>query len=536
VQRFGDKVVARLQRLPPATHEYKIVRDLRILMRDGVELLADLYEPAGAAPGTILVRSPYGRSLPLAIASGGVYAARGHRVLLARCRGTFGSGGTFEPMAREVDDGADTVVWMRQQSWFDGRLATHGASYLGFTQWALLMDPPPELATAIISMGPHDFRAAAYANGAFNLGDVLGWSYIMRDPTAGGFLRSTLQQAIDPRVARAVHGLPLVDASDRLLDGGAPWYRDWVSRRDPADPWWSPAMLGDALDRVEVPVLLQSGWQDLFLEQTMEQYERLSVRGVDVALTIGPWTHVQLVTKGGPIVVREALEWLDEHLSRTGVRTRAAAVKVFVTGADQWRDVAVWPPASSGRMLYPRSGGHLDADPSPEERRSEFSYDPADPTPTVGGRTLAPATSGYQDDTALVDRPDVLSFTSEPLTAPVEIQGRPVVELAHSSDNPHVDLFVRLSEVDAGGRSRNVSDGFARLDPTASNGVVHLALDAVAHRFGAGHRIRMLVAGGSHPHWERNLGTAEDPATSAATARSHRSIDLARSRLILPVV
>ncbi len=107
--------------------------------------------------------------------------------------------------------------------------------------------------------------------------------------------------------------------------------------------------------------------------------------------------------------------------------------------------------------------------------------------------------------------------------------------LAHSSDNPHADLFVRLSEVDPDGRSRNVSEGFLRLDPEAATGSIRLALDAVAHRFAAGNRIRVVVAGGSHPRWERNLGTGDDPATSARTAPSHRTLDLAASQLVLPV-
>ena len=117
-----------------------------------------------------------------------------------------------------------------------------------------------------------------------------------------------------------------------------------------------------------------------------------------------------------------------------------------------------------------------------------------------------------------------------------QVIGSPVVELTHASDNAHVDLFVRVDEVDAKGRSRNVSDGFIRLDPASANGVVRLELDAIAHRFTAGHRVRLLIAGGSFPRWERNLGTGGDPATSTAMAPSHRSITFADSRVLLPVL
>ena len=332
-------------RLPAPTTDYTTTRDLRIPMRDGVELLADMYTPTVAPVGTILIRSPYGFPAPMAAASGTMFANRGYRVLLVRCRGTFGSGGAFEPMIHEVDDTADTVAWMREQPWFDGRFATYGGSYLGFTQWALLVDPPAELVTAVISIGPHDFQAAAYQGGAFNLNDFLGWSNQVARQEDFGFVRSLLSQVRQQRrVARATQELPLVDAGERLIERRAPWYREWVSARDPGDPFWKTVTLEAALDRVSVPVLLQTGWQDLFLTQTLEQYDHLSARGVDVALTVGPWTHLQFATKGARIVLREALDWLAEHLGGTGIRTRATPVSVFVTGAGQWRDLPSWPP------------------------------------------------------------------------------------------------------------------------------------------------------------------------------------------------
>jgi hypothetical protein len=145
--------------------------------------------------------------------------------------------------------------------------------------------------------------------------------------------------------------------------------------------------------------------------------------------------------------------------------------------------------------------------------------------------------SGVQDNRALEARPDVVTFTGEPLPADLEVAGSPVVELAHTSDNPHADLFVRICDVDAKGRSRNVSDGFVRLvDADRADQVVRVDLDAMAHRFAAGHRIRLLVAGGAHPRFARNLGTDEPPASGTRTQPSHRTIAVdGRSRLLLPV-
>ena len=171
------------------------------------------------------------------------------------------------------------------------------------------------------------------------------------------------------------------------------------------------------------------------------------------------------------------------------------------------------------QVLYVQPGGRLaDAPPSATAPASVFTYNPADPTPTVGGRLLSPE-GGYRDDTRLAQRADVLSFTGDPLPADLYVVGIPVVELAHTSDNPHNDVFVRVSEVDARGRSVNVTDGFRRL--TTDSGTVRIELDAIAHRFHAGSRIRLLVAGGSHPRFARNLGTGEPPISGRRLRARH---------------
>jgi uncharacterized protein len=544
-RRLVDAAFGRLMRLPPEQGGYTVARDLPVPMRDGVVLRADVLHPAGTirgtGRGTVLLRSPYGFDPVNGSLYGGLFAARGYRVIQARVRGTFGSGGTFDPMRREVSDAADTVAWLREQPWFDGRFATFGGSYLGFTQWALLMDPPPELVTAIVQVGPHDFRDGMYEGGAVGLSTWVGWADVVTHQEQYSLPRTFLRMYTGTRrQAPALRHLPVAEAVDQLCEGRAPWFREFATRRDPADPFWSPMQLSAALDRVQVPVLLQGGWQDLFLRQTLEQYEHLHKRGVDVALTVGPWTHADVATKAGRIIVNEMLGWLGEHLAGTGSRAHQAPVRVFVTGAGQWRDLPAWPPATQEQVLYPQPGGGL----SGQEARSEqaaatdlqaaaFTYDPADPTPTVGGRSLVPP-YGYADDSALAERSDVLAFTGPPLPEPFEVHGTPVVELAHRTDRP-ADLFVRISEVDPQGRSQNVSDAFLRLDPAHRDGTVRIELDPVAHRFAAGNRIRLLVCGGSFPRWERNLGTTEPAGTSVTTAPSHQSIDPAGSLIRLPV-
>src|SRR5262249_3726140 len=155
-------LTGRRWKLGPAKNKVSVERGVAVRMRDGAVLVADHYAPVTSGPRpTVLMRCPYGRSLVWAM-SALLYAERGYHVLLQSCRGTFGSGGTFRPCAGEAADGHDPVGWLRGQGWFDGRLATVGASYLAYVQWALALDPPPELKAMVVQVGPHDLGAACF--------------------------------------------------------------------------------------------------------------------------------------------------------------------------------------------------------------------------------------------------------------------------------------------------------------------------------------------------------------------------------------
>ena len=540
--RMLDPALSRLLRLPRARCDYQVQRDVRVPARDGTRLLTDHYAPAVApGRGTILVRTPYGRGFPVDFEAR-VYAGQGYHVLVQSVRGTFGSGGLFDPMANEADDGQDAVAWLRTQPWFDGRLATSGPSYLGWTQWALLTDPPPELRTAVILVGPHDMSDTAYGTGAFFLGGFLSWSEMITRQEQTSAVQAMLRTVTAARrLAPAVNGLPLADAADQALDHRAPWFRAWLSHPDRGDAFWDRLNVTGALDKVSVPVRLVGGWQDLFLDQTLHQYEVLRRRGVDVTLTIGPWSHLELATRGAGPVLRGNLKWLAEHLAGEPVVSPPAPVRVFVTGSGRWRELPQWPPPTAEVVRYLQPGGRLNEDqPAGAGPSSSFYYDPADPTPTVGGRLLT-VDAGVKDNRGLEARPDVLTFTTQPLAAALEITGVPVAELFHSGDNRFADLFVRLCDVDPGGQSRNFSDGYLRLNPASAAEPaqrLELRLDACAHRLPAGHRLRLQVSGGSHPRYSRNEGTGAPPGTGTelrpCTHTIWHAADTA-SRIVLPV-
>jgi putative CocE/NonD family hydrolase len=219
-------------------------------MRDGVELLTDVYEPAGELLGTLLIRTPYGLTGPVALLSARYFATHGYQVVNQSCRGTFGSGGVFVPFGTDIDDGADTVAWLRNQEWFGGRFALWGASYVGATAWALMMDPPAELAAAIIGVSAHDNYWAVHGSGAFALDQTLGLLDAFDHQEQGGVLRRVLRGVTaGRRLKPGFEELPLVRAQDTVPAGSSMPYREWLTTTDGDDPVCRPMRLGQLWSR-----------------------------------------------------------------------------------------------------------------------------------------------------------------------------------------------------------------------------------------------------------------------------------------------
>jgi putative CocE/NonD family hydrolase len=510
---------------------------VRIPMRDGVELGASLFTPVATSKGVVVLHGPYGRGAVFAANSARIFAAQGYTALLVSTRGTADSGGELDPMRTDAPDGHDTVAWMREQPWYEGRFATAGASYLGFTQWALLAEPEPDHVAAVVTCGPYDFATHPWVSGTSRLEQVPWTDSIVMQRRYGPLRAALAMVGAQRRVRSILDTVPLSETAVQRLGRNAPWLRDRLRISDVSNPYWTPMRHRAALDRTTIPVLVQAGWQDIFLDQSLEEYVRLHERGQDVALTVGPWAHLDLVGGAARVLVPEMVAWLDRHLAGdTAAPAPPAPVRVYVTGADVVRLLPAWPPETTRDTLHCGPGGLLSASPTPADAPEvSFRYDPYDPTPTVGGPMLSGG--GYVDDSSLAERPDVLAWTGAALEDDLTVMGAPQVELAHSSERPDADVFVRLSDVDAQGRSRNVTERLVRVGFHA-DGPVRLELRSTAHTFRRGHRLRVLVAGGSFPQYARNPGTGENPLVAAILHPNRHTVRVAggASSIILPVV
>jgi putative CocE/NonD family hydrolase len=519
------------------------VEELDVEMRDGVKLKADHYAPTdGSNKGTVLVRGPYSRVGLPAIVYARPFVTHGYHVVIQNCRGTFGSGGgDFVPGVAEHEDGQDTLTWLRKQRWYTGRFATFGGSYLGFTQWGLMRDAPEDLAAAVVLVGPNDLSRLAWRNGAFRLSDMLRWSEDLAWQEETGELRGIIRSLrVAKRHAPVCADVSLPSASNRLLKGRSSWFTSWLQHPDPADDFWSSTQVSDALVGLDVPVLLHAGWQDVILEQNLQQWATLSKQSPKVALTVGPWKHgPDLALKGGATIVSEALQWIDQHLGDAESGKRDAAVHVQLRGDKGWRSLPDWPPAAEPMTLFLHDQGALSSDlPAEGAATTALTYDPTRPTQATGGAHLS-AGSGYQDCQHIDARADVATFTGAVLTEPLVIAGTVVVELAHSCASEIYDVYVRLSEVDAKGRSIHVCDGFVRLDRTRKSDPLRLELTGTAYRFAQGSRVRLAVAGGAHPVYARPVGP--DGSVLAGSHLSPQTHTISHeagrtSSVVLPIV
>ncbi len=530
-------LVEWLAKLPPATHRLgRVERGLCVPMDDGAQLVADVYHPAGdeTAP-TVWMRSPYGRAIGGLL--GALFARRGFRLVIDSCRGTFGSGGTFQPQFAERADGHATLRWIGKQPWFDGRLAMTGPSYLGYVQWAIAADASPPLTALCPHITMSHLAAHWYAGGSFSLDDAIGWTALVAGQESRFAGLARLFRTTERRVARHVDELPLLTLDERIVGREIPFWRDFVTHPGVDHPFWAPADHRGRVARVRAPVAMVSGWFDIFLPIQVADYRALVEAGNPPWLVIGPWTHTSMPGLGEQL--RDSLAWCAAHLRGDRSQLRADPVRLFVMGAEEWRGYPSWPPPGYGaKAWHLHAGGRLAPEPPSASEPDRYRYDPADPTPLTGG-TLLSSGGGRRDQRATEARRDVLVYTSDPLERDVEVIGEVAAEVFVSSSLEHFDVFVRLCDVDERGRSTNVCDGLQRVVPGRlqrdADGVacVRVALWPTAQRFRKGHRIRVQVASGAHPRFVRNLGSGEPLATATTFRAAEQAVHHAPGRASL---
>lgn len=570
--------------------------DVPAAMRDGVILRANVFRPDDAGEGrypVLLMRLPYGKDFPLgsSLINPAQAARRGYVVVVQDVRGTFTSEGEFDPMRNEGADGADTVTWAATLPGADGSVGMFGGSYMGFTQWAAAREAP----TALRAMAPMitwaDPNEGVFSRGGvFELGLEGAWllqrgldvlSRRNRGNPTGQFQAFTaLAREYDRLVGAGYAEVPLQRFGPLArLDLNQPM-TDAITRREDLT-FQDPARVTPAYDVAHIPALHIGGWYDIFLNGTIRNFNAMRAHeNANQYLVIGPWSHTSFTPNVGDLdfglragaalidlqidLVSLHLQFFDHFLKRMpNGFDQWPRVKYFMMGVNTWRTSDVWPPAtmrleawylhSDGHANAPGDSGALSRETPGVEPADTYTYDPANPAPTVGGAALMhPALSaGAFDQRPVEARDDVLVFTSAPLEQPLALAGPVVVKLFVATDGQDTDFVARLVDVYPDGRAMTLTDGVTRLryrEGIASPAglvepgrVYEISIDlwATAITFLSGHHLRLDVTSSNFPRWERNPNTGEDPAT-ATTWRVARQTILHDgehpSHVLLPVL
>jgi putative CocE/NonD family hydrolase len=536
---LSSHLVQRVLKLPaPLTRDLVVQRDLRVPMPDGVQLLADRWAPRAGAEGlpTALVRSPYGRRGLFGAVMARPLAERGFQVLVQSTRGGFGSGGVFDPMRQERDDGLATLEWVVKQPWFGDSIVLVGGSYLGYVQWAVADRLPPQVKAMIPQVTESALTLEFLRADGMTLETPFGWG--VQVAVQGRRWAMPRQLVQGRKTRRALHTLPLNQA-DVAAIGQRSEYIQNILAYDANHPHWADADHRHRVAEVTVPVSSIGGWYDIFLPGQIRDFQTLQEAGRQARLTIGPWTHAagkDIIDSTGT-AVRDALKFGLAH-GRGEQPPERAPVRLFVMGEEAWRDFDSWPPQGyAPQRFHLQANGSLSTREPAESEPDRYRYDPSDPTPAVGGVRMAPD-SGRVDNTALESRADVLTYTTDVLDRDVEVIGEVSAEIWVRSSLPHADVFVRLCDVDPDGRSSNVCDGLTSLTGADEISRAAVRLWPTAHRFKRGHRIRVQVSSGAFPRYARNPGTGESRATATILKAADQAVhhDPTRpSAVILPV-
>lgn len=563
------------------TYAVRVERDVAVDMRDGVRLATDVYLPEGDGPfPTLLTRVRGSRS------SGFIVAVlllnpleavrRGYAVVVQEVRGRSGSEDAWHPFVHERADGEDCLDWVAAQTWCDGRVGVYGTAYSASTALYVAALAREEVrAAAVLGTGADLHDGWIYTSGAFELGWNVYWAYMTLAESLGRLdvsddERAELLREYTDAIRRAPAYAARLPISDHpLLErAGDRQYAEWLAHPDYDDYWRALDVLEDA-GRWRVPLLSLVGWWDNFLKSHFDLYRALAPRAPH-RLVCGPWEHVNYVSPfstsrtgsvelgppaacgvgfSAPLV----LDWMDRWLLGRDAGA-AGGVRYWQHGELEWREADSWPPPHEERRWYLRAGGALSAEPPAEEPADGYRYDPLDPVPTVGGKTLMPtiASAGIEDQSALAARDDVLVYDTEPLTEPVAVNGRIRVELWASSSAVDTDFTAKLVDVAPDGFAANLADGIVRARyrdsprrrsaPLVPGEPTRFEVDLwdLAHTFLQGHRIRVEVSSSNFPRFDRNPNTGHelgaDGEADVVAADQQVFHDAARpSALVLPV-
>lgn len=521
-----------------ASSPLQVLHNQMVPMRDGVHLATDIYLPTdlkGPFP-VVIERTPYDKSKPSRSekqldgqhisrqAMAARFTERGFVAIFQDCRGRYASEGVFTKYTAEGEDGYDTLAWIVEQPWCNGKIGSMGLSYAAHTQLAMACLHPPGLRSMVLDSGgfSNAFQCGIRQGGAFELKQATwAWRQAKESPAAlaDPRIREALEQEDIHQWFAQMPWQPGHSPIRHVPEYEAYLLEQWAQGNF-GDYWRKPGIYaeGHYQQRPEIPVLFMSSWYDAYVSSTLANYAAFKHSNRSAQhLIMGPWLHGDRnISHSGDVEFGTAanfdgqvaenwlacrLQWFERSLQDAPAEgLEAAPVNVFLMGGGsgktdgngrlqhggRWLQARQWPlPGSQPLHLYLNRQLQLSpARPIEDGASLSYSADPAHPVPTIGGALTsgAPVFVGGAFDQRerpdffgtrgnnqpLAERADVLSFQTPPLTEDLVVAGPLQIELWIDSDAPDTDFTAKLVDVYPPsvdypeGYAMNITDGIRR--------------------------------------------------------------------------
>lgn len=535
----------------------QLERGVRCRLSDGITLVSDHYYPSGPSPQpTLLMRQPYGRD----IASTVVYAhpiwfaRHGYNVVIQDVRGRGDSEGDFYPFRNEGKDGAETIAWLRSRLECSGSIGMYGFSYQGAAQLLAAAQQPVGLKCISPAMTACDlYHGWFYQHGALQYAVSLGWGLqLLKSDVRRKKLREASErlEQVWSNLAGQYGFLPFREHPALHGEGVPQYVLDWFDHDQP-DEYWSQLDVSQLIDRIAVPALHISGWYDMFLRGSVDGFLQLRSKAANhfarqnQYLIAGPWQHIPWgdrigASDFGPQALVDTdkilLRWFNHWLKDSKGFSREPHIRHFVLGENQWHHAEDFV-TEENYILYAHSLGNANSrrgdgslstlPPSTEEPCDAFVCDPEVPVQAPGGASGA---SGQFDQAGLELGNNVLVFTTAPLIEPVSVFGSPRIVLYAATSMARTDFVVKLVRVRPNGAAEFICLGIARSNWLFRKKVFladtvqewDFSLEPTSCRFAPQDRIRLEIASGAFPLYDRNPG-GEVPSPRATSWDWRRS-------------
>lgn len=552
--------------------------DIDSPMRDGVNLSSDIILPAGDGSfPAILLRTPYDNSDQRYLPFGRYFAELGYAFVVQDVRGRGDSDGEWVPFMNEGEDGYDTVEWIAAQPWCTGKVGMMGGSYAAQVQWMAAKHRPPHLAALSSTASPGRWMedGMPYRNGILSL-ELFAWLYLTHGRSMQSSIAAYEGVGDDPlgvNWAQMLRQLPLSHL-DELTGFYSPTWHEWLSKPDLSDYWYQLRLDGE-FNKINIPTLHITGWFDDSMISTLFNYEQMLAHSPardHQYVVVGPWDHhgtrePQRKLYGEDFGDAALTDVLDlqyrffERYLKDADAFEQPKVSLFVLGENQWRNQAAWTFPKSKMTAYYLDGAvnaqTLDGDGvlSPKLASGSLSdsyvYDPVDATPAWVDHEKKWSPQDLRLDQRFVQvRDDVLVYTSESLTQPLEIAGTPSATIYISSDASDTDFYVTLCDVYPDGRAVRIAWGAlrtryrvtlrqAKLMTPEEVYALRIELAPILNVFQTGHRIRVDIRSANFPLYDRNPNTGHaigmDDEMRSATQTVYHS-EQYPSCILLPIV